>query len=81
MNNYRIVVKANVGFTIAASSEAEAITKANLFRDEMTEINTVENMIIEDDSICGQTITISGVAVYLDEEITADDIEDTEEES
>lgn len=43
--NYRIVVKANVGFTIAANSEEEAIVLANTFRAEMTEIHTVENMI------------------------------------
>lgn len=79
MNNYRIVAKANVGFTIAANSEEEAVALANTFRDEMTEIHIVENMIIDEDEICGITVTASGVAVYLDRAVTTDDIEDVEE--
>ena len=79
MNNYRIVAKANVGFTIAANSEAEAVALANTFRAEMTDIHTVENMIIDEDELCGVSVAASNVAVYLDYEVTADDIEDVEE--
>lgn len=77
--NYRIVVKANVGFTITANSEAEAVALANTFRAEMTDIHTVENMIIDEDELCGVSVTASNVAVYLDHEVTTDDIEDVEE--
>ena len=79
MNNYRIVVKANVGFTIAANSEEEAVALANTFRAEMTDVHTVENMIIDEDELCGVSVTASNVAVYLDHEVTTDDIEDVEE--
>lgn len=79
MNNYRIVAKANVGFTIAANSEAEAVALANTFRAEMTDTHTVENMIIDEDELCGVSVTASNVAVYLDYEVTADNIEDAEE--
>ena len=79
MNNYRIVVKANVGFSIAANSEDEAVAIANTFRAEMTDIHTVENMIIDEDELCGVSVTASNVAVYLDYEVTADNIEDVEE--
>lgn len=77
--NYRIVVKANVGFTITANSEEEAVALANTFRAEMTDIHTVENMIIDEDELCGVSVTASNVAVYLDHEVTTDDIEDVEE--
>ena len=79
MNEYRIAVKATVGFSIVAASEEEAIAKANKWRNEMTEINTIENKVMDEAEVVGLTTVAMDVAVYLDDEVTANDIEDIEE--
>ena len=79
MPTYRIAVPAIVGMSIVAASEAEAVAKANKFRSEMTDINIAENKIIGEDEIIGASVAAYDVAVYLDEEVTGDDIEMEEE--
>ena len=77
MKEYRIAVKSTVGFSIVAASEAEAIAKANKWREEMGEIHNVENRVTCEDEVIGLTTAAMDVAVYLDDEVTTDDIEDT----
>ena len=80
MKTYRIAIPATVGLSIVANSEAEAIAKANRFREEMTEVSGIEYMVIDEDEICGKSVAVHDVAVYLDDEVTEDHIEDIEGE-
>lgn len=79
MNEYRIAVKATVGFSIKVATEEEAIELANLWRKEMEERTSIENKIIGEAEVAGPSVSAFDVAVYLDEEVTADDIENVEE--
>ena len=76
MNVYRIVTKAIIGLDITAATEAEAIVAANKWAEEMAVIHQAEGLVIDDHEVVGAETVAQNVAVYVDQLISADDIED-----
>jgi hypothetical protein len=79
MNRYRFYTHVAIGFDIMAESEDQAVVLANKWRNEMADINNVENLIIDEEEIIGKSVAAFSAAVYVENELTADDIEDIEE--
>ena len=69
--DYRFMVPANIALSIIAKSEADAIEKFNTWLNEISEINQIPEMVIDEPEITAKSVEAINVAVYLPENFQA----------
>lgn len=79
--NYRFMIPAQICLSIIAKSQKEALQQIAKWREEMSDINRLDELVIDEPEICGQTVATFNVAVYIQDgfKITAKAIQDVEE--